>query len=193
MDIITSYKNVILLNVGPTKITNKQSRIEVDGIRESLDIFHRYGKVELSNLQGNLFIDGKNVGVYGKSVVGGSISISSSYRDVDLTGFSGKTTITLSHGDVRLDPLPLTHPIRVEGKYAKISLLWPDQEKYPFEAHAKGGDIKWNLPFELSYEQDNSTKTVKAFSWETDKPSIYFSTSYRSISVDEHPEEPEKQ
>jgi hypothetical protein len=193
VDIITSYKNVILLNVGPTKITNKQSRIEVDGIRESLDIFHRYGKVELSNLQGNLFIDGKNVGVYGKSVVGSSISISSSYRDVDLTGFSGKTTITLSHGDVRLDPLPLTHPIRVEGKYAKISLLWPDQEKYPFEAHAKGGDIKWNLPFELSYEQDNSTKTVKAFSWETDKPSIYFSTSYRSISVDEHPEEPEKQ
>ena len=193
VDITTSYKNVILYNVGPTKITNKQSRIEVDGVKDSLDIFHRYGKVELSNLQGNLSIDGKNVGVYGKSVVGDSISITSSYRDVDLAHFSGNTTITISNGDVHLNPLPLTHPIRVEGKYAKISLLWPDQDKYPFEAHAKGGDIKWNLPFELSFEQDNSTKTVKAFSWETGKPLIYFSTSYRTITVNEHQAEPEKQ
>ena len=193
MGITTSYKNIILSNAGPTIITNKQSRIEVDGVRESLDIFHRYGKVELSNIQGRLSVDGKNVEVSGKSVVGDRISISSSYRDVDLAGFSGETTITLSHGDVHLNPLPLTHPIRVEGKYAKIRLLWPGQEKYPFEAHAKGGDIKWNLPFELSYEQDNSTKTVKAFTLETDKPSIYFSTSYRPITVEQHPEEPEKQ
>ncbi len=193
VNITTSYKNVILSNVGPTKITDKQSRIEIDGVKESLDIFHRYGKVELSNIQGSLFVDGKNVGVYGKSVVGDKISISSSYRDVDLADFSGETTITLSHGDVYLDPLPLTHPIRVEGKYAKIRFLWPDQEKYPFEAHAKGGDIKWNLPFELSFEQDNNTKTVKAFTQETDKPSIYLSTSYRPITVDEHPEEPGKQ
>ena len=193
VEVITSYKKVILHNVGPTKITGKQSRIEVDGVKDSLDIFHRYGEVKLSNLQGNLLIDGKNVAVNGKSVVGDKISITSSYRDVDLADFSGETTISLANGDITLAPRPLTHPLRVEGRYARIKLFWPSQEKYPFEAHAKGGDIEWNLPFELSFQQDNSTKTVKAFSQERDKPSIYFSTSYRTITVEEYPEKPKNQ
>lgn len=183
--ISTSYKNVILFDVGPTKITGNNSRIEVDGAKDSLEITHRYGKLKLNNIQGNLSVDGKNVDVYGRTIVGEKILISSSYRTVDLAEFSGKTDILLSHGDIVLEPYPLTHSIEVKGQYADIKFYWPAGEKYPFEARTKNGDIKWKLPAEISFQEENGISTIKAFIQETEKPSILISTSYGTIRIEE--------
>lgn len=185
VDVLTSYKNVVLSDVGPAKITASHARVEVDGARGSLEIHHKYGRVKLNNIQGNLSIEGKNVGVLGRTIVGEKIYISSSYRSLDLAEFSGKTEILLSHGDIELEPSPLTHPIEVKGLYANIRLYWPTGEKYPFEARNERGNIKWNLPAELNLVEENRVTAVKAFSQETEKPSISLSTTYATIRVEE--------
>ncbi len=97
----------------------------------------------------------------------------------------GKTTIILSHGKAILEPSQLTHPIEVQGSYTDISLFWPLGGKYPFEAHVKGGSIKWNLPVELSSQKENGATIIKAFLQETENPSIFISTSYGTIRVEE--------
>ena len=71
--------------------------MEVDVGREYVDIEDNYSKVKVDNLQGDLIVDGKNLEVYGKSIVGQKIYITSSYQNVELFEFSGKTTILLEH------------------------------------------------------------------------------------------------
>lgn len=185
VEIESSYRKIALFDVGPTKISARHSNIEVEGARGYLDIKNNYGKVKADNVRGDLLVDGQNLRVYGKTIVGQKIYISSSYRDIELSEFSGKTTILLSHGTIVLQPSPLTHPIEVNGKYAGIKFYWPRGEKYPFEAKARNGDIKWRLPVELTYQEENDFYTIKAFLEEKEKPSIFLSTSYRTIWIEE--------
>jgi hypothetical protein len=185
VDVATSYKKIALFNVGPTKIRARHSPVEVDGAREYVDIEDNYSRVSVDNIKGDLIIDGKNLGVYGKTIVGQKIYVTSSYRNVELSEFSGNTIILLEHGAIVLDPSPLTHPIEVKGKYADIKFYWPLKEKYPFEARVKNGDIKWRLPDEISIQEEDHMSIVKAFFEEKEKPSISLSTSYRTIRVEE--------
>jgi hypothetical protein len=185
VEVATSYKKITLFDVGPTKIRARHSPVEVEGAREYVDIEDNYSRVSVDNLQGDLIVDGKNLGVYGKTIVGQKIYVTSSYRNVELSEFSGKTTILLEHGTIVLDPSPLTHPIEVKGKYADIKFYWPLREKYPFEARAKNGDIKWRLPDEISIQEEDHMSIVKAFLEEKEKPSISLSTSYSTIRVEE--------
>ena len=185
VEVTTSYKKISLFDVGPTKIRARYSPVEVEGAREYVDIEDNYSKVMVDNLQGDLVVDGKNLGVYGKTIVGQKIYVTSSYRNVELSEFSGQTTIILEHGEIVLDPSPLTHPIEVKGKYADIKFYWPQREKYPFEATVKNGDIKWRLPDEISIQEEDHMSIVKAFLEEKEKPSISLSTSYRTIRVEE--------
>ena len=185
-NIQTSYKKVDLADVGPVKIRASNCRIEIKGAKDSVDIENKYGKLELFDIHGNLRIDGKNLEVYGHSIIGETIDISTSYRKVELIDFQGKTEITHSNGDVGLEPLTLTHPIEVNGRYTDIKFYWHSGWRYPFEARAKGGNIEWNVSEGLSHEEDNGYKVIKAFDTETDKPSILLNTTYGSIRIEEY-------
>jgi hypothetical protein len=184
-EITTSYEKVTLSNVGPAKIICRHSPVEVDGARDFVDITDNYSTVRVSNLQGNLIVDGRNLKIYGKKIVGQEISVASSYENIELADFSGKTTIKNSHGEIFLQPLPLTHPLEVKGEYANIRFYWPSGGKYPIEAKAKNGEIKWKLPVELSFHEENSFSTIKAFLEEIGAPSIFLSTSYGTIWIGE--------
>ncbi|NQT80148.1 MAG: DUF4097 family beta strand repeat protein [Candidatus Aminicenantes bacterium] len=185
VNVENSYRKISLFNVGPTKITGHHSFVEVEGARGYLDVKDNYNKVKVINIKGDLTINGKSLGIYGKTIIGEKINISSSYRDVELSEFSGKTTITLSHGDIVLEPLPLTHPIEVNGAYAGIKFYWPLRGRYPIEAKVKNGDISWKLPVELNSQEDNHFSTIKAFLEEKENPAIFLSTSYRTILIEE--------
>lgn len=185
--VVTSYEDIMLMDVGPTKITGRQSTVEVDGAKGQLELTHRYGTVKLHNIQGDLFVDCQNTSVYGSQLTGEKIIISSSYRDIELAEFSGETIVTLSNGDLFLEPAPLVNPLRVEGRYCDIEFNMPFQEKYPLEARTKGGDISWKLPDEISSQEENGFTVIKAFLEEADRPSIFLSTRYGDITIEEQP------
>jgi len=185
VELESSYKNITLIHVGPTKIKGYSSTIEVEGAEKLVDVKNDYGKVRVTSIVGDLVIEGKNLEVTGKSIVGDKIDITSSYRDIELTEFSGNTTIVLSNGEIVLDPYPLTHPIEVKGEYANIRLRWPLGKKYRFEAKVKDGEIEWGLPAEISVQEEDHTRTVTAFIQEKESPSIFLSTSYRTIWVEQ--------
>lgn len=185
LDIQTSYKKISLFDVGQVKIRASNTRIEIDGAKDSVDVEDKYARINLNNIQGSLRVDGKNLEIYGKSVVGEMITLSTSYRKVELTEFQGKTEIVHSNGEVYLDPLPLTQPITVNGRYTDIKFSWPRGGRYPIEAKVRGGDIDWGIPVGLSKQEENGYSIIKAFTEEKDKPSIFLSTTYGSIRIEE--------
>jgi hypothetical protein len=187
-DIQTSYRKIDLSDVGPVQIRTNNSQVDVTGAKDSVDIENRYGKVELFDIQGNVKIDGRNLEVYGQSIIGERISVSTSYRKVELSRFQAKTLITLSNGDVGLEPMDLTHPIEVNGRYTDIQFYWQSGWRYPIEARARGGNIDWNVSEGLSQsvDEENGYKVLKAFDSEADKPSILLNTTYGSIRIEEY-------
>jgi hypothetical protein len=180
----SSYAEVFLRDVGPTTVRCSNCDIEIDGVRDSCDIIDKYGRVEVTNLEGDLKIDGKNMSVFGRSISGNSIFVSTTYRDIALEEFTGKTEIIHSNGNIFLTPSPLTSSLDVTGNYSDINLYWPEGGRYPLEAQNRGGDIKWELAEELSYEKENSVTVIKAFESETANPKIFLSTKYGTIRIE---------
>ncbi|NIM91592.1 MAG: hypothetical protein GTO17_11670 [Candidatus Aminicenantes bacterium] len=180
-----SYEKITLHYVGPTLINGKSSKIEIDGVEGDLRINDSYGKLKLNNIAGSLYIEGKSVEVSGTKIIGKNISISTSYKDIELADFSAKTAIQNYNGDIILDPTLLSQSLEARSEYGTIKFFWPKGKKYPFEARAKGGEINWNLPEEISFSEENGTKIIKAFLEETDKPSVLLSTRYGRIVVEE--------
>ena len=185
LDIENSYEKIELTNVGPVKIVANQSLIDIDGADGDINIINRYDKVRLKNIKGNVSVDGKNLGISGNGVHGDKITLSSTYEDIEFDNFSGKTSISLSHGNLSLSPSPLTFPLEVKGSHADIKFFWPENERYPLEAQAEQGDIQWKLDAEIDYQKDNGLSIVKAFLEETDKPTVFLSTTYGTIWIEE--------
>ncbi|MBN1222541.1 MAG: DUF4097 family beta strand repeat protein [Candidatus Aminicenantes bacterium] len=181
----SSYEDILLRDTGPAVVRGSNCNIEVERIRGSCDIIDNYGRVEVSDLQGNLKIDGKNLSVFARSIFGGTIFVSTTYRDIEMEDFAGKTEIVHSNGKIFLTPAPLTSAIEVKGKYSDINLFWPKNGRYPLEAQNKGGDIKWELEEELSYHKENGITIIKAFVSETLNPEILLTTSYGTIRIEE--------
>jgi hypothetical protein len=186
-DVGSSYRDMIVSIVGSAKVSGKNCEIDIDDVKDYCDVGCRYSKVTLSKIQGDLKIDAKNTSVYGKTLLGENISIDTSYRDVELEDFSGKTTILHSNGKILLTPNPLTLPLVVKGKYSTIDLYWPEGGNYPTEAENKGGDIEWLLPYELSHKKENSVTVIKAFMEQTGSPLISLYTTYGTIRIQESP------
>ncbi len=185
LDIENSYEKIELTDVGPVKIVANHSRIDIDGANGNIDISNRYDKVRLKNINGNVIVDGKNLGISGNNVHGDQITLSSTYQDIEFDNFSGKTSISLAHGELHLSPSPLTFPLEVKGSHVDIKFFWPENERYPLEAQAEQGDIQWKLDAEIDYQKDNGLSIVKAFLEETDKPSVFLSTTFGTIWIEE--------
>lgn len=185
LDIENSYEKIELIDVGAVKITGNQSPVEVEGARGDIAINNRYSKVRLKNIRGNVIIEGKNLGLSANKIVGDQITISSTYHDIELEDFSGKTSISLTHGNIHLTPSPLTHPLEVKASHTDIKLFWPEDGKYPIEAQAQQGEIKWKLETYVAFQKDNGLSVIKAFVEESAKPSIFLSTSYGTIWIEE--------
>lgn len=180
-DVGSSYRDIILTNIGAIKVRGKNCEIDLKDVKDYCVVESSYGKVMVTDIKGDLKIDGKNTSVYGKDMKGENITIDTTYRDVELEDFSGKTTIVHSNGDIILTPNPLTQSLIVKGKYSNIDFYWPKGGNYPTEAENKGGDIEWNLPYELSHKKENSVSVIKAFMAETETPLISLYTTYGTI------------
>lgn len=183
VEIDNSYKSITLTDVGPTIIRGNNSSVYAERVNTSLEISNRYARINLSDIQGNLQIDGKDVGVVAKGISADRIYISTTYKDVELEDFSGETTISLSNGDLILRPIPLTHSIDVKGSYLGIKLFWPGDALYPIEAQVKNGRIHWNLDQEPDIQVENGLSILKAF-LEEPTPKISLSTRYGNIQID---------
>ncbi len=185
LDIRNSYEKISLSRVGPTTIDSRHAVVDIDDITGNLEIRDDYGRIKLSRLNGNLWISGKHLAVHGRAIGAQEIYVSSSYEDVELIDFSGKTTVLLSHGKVSLTPLPITAAIEVRCDYSPITLYWPAGEKYPLEAQTKNGDIYWRLPGNIAIEEQNSLTRARAFAEIADKPRLFLSTTYSDIRIEE--------
>ena len=185
VEVESSYRPIILSEAGPTTIRGRHSDIEAKGISGPLEIMDTYAQLRLNNIKGNLKIEGTNMEIWADSVLADEIFVTSSYENVEILSFKGKTTVLLTHGDLALEPESVTGPIDVQASYASIRFGWPAGGKFPFEARTKSGNIQWNLADKPSLEETNGQSVTKAFLDESGKPSIRLSTSYGDIRVEE--------
>lgn len=187
LEVRNSYEKITLRNVGPSRIEGSHSSVDADGVSGNLEIDDTYEPIILNSIRGNLQITGGHMSVKGRGIVGDSIYVSSSYEDVDLADFAGKTTILLSHGNITLTPLPLTGSLEVRATYSPIVFFWPGEDRYPLEAQTKSSDIHWSLFGNVSPEEKDNLTLVRAFSEVSDKPRIVLSTTYGDIQFEKGP------
>jgi hypothetical protein len=187
LELRNSYEKITLRRVGPARLEGSHSEVDAQEVNGNLEITDTYEPVALKSVRGNLQINGEHVAVSAADVIGETIYVSSSYEDVNLADFSGKTTLLLSHGDISLTPLPLTGPLEVRATYSPIRLFWPGEERYPVEAQTKSSEIYWNIFGSVTTEEKDSLTIIRAFSEVTDKPRILLSTTYGDIEFEKGP------
>lgn len=180
-----TYDPIVLTDTGPVTVRAHHCDIEAKKLAGRLDISDRYARIEVTGVQGDLAIDSPNSEISAESVAAAEITVGSSYRNVSLRGFTGRTMITLSHGDLNLAPAAVTGTIDVQATYANVRFGWPAGGRFPFEGRTKSGEIFWSLADRPSLEETNGQSLTKAFQNETGKPAIRITTSYGDIRVEE--------
>lgn len=179
-----SYENIELTNIESAKIRSDNSPIEIYGAKRNLDIKNRYGRILLNDINGNIDIEGESLEIAGKNMFGELISISSSYRNIELDHFSSSAIISFSHGKITLSPSNKNiKSISVNGKYAEIEFILPPGLKIPMQAQTKSGQIKWELSPKGTEQISNGYSIVNAFLKEGEKPTILLVTTYGNIQV----------
>jgi hypothetical protein len=180
----TTYRDISLTDVGPATVVGHHSGVTVKGVKGSLDITNSYGQVKVEDIQGGLAVNGRSVEVSGRAITAPEISISTSYQDVDLSDFTGKTTVTMAHGNVSLAPRQITGDITVKAEYSAVTLVWPAGAANPFEARTRVGEIRWGLSAKPDLNEKNGSSVLKAFGSEQGRPMVNLSTSYADITVE---------
>jgi hypothetical protein len=185
VDVRTSYERVSLVDVGPATVVGQHAPVSADGVGGTLKVTTTYENVRANDVRGDLDVEGKNVGVVGKSIRADRIRIATSYEDIDLADFTGNAAVSLSHGDAVLAPASLDFTIEVSNVYGTVRLFLPRGECGPIEARSRGGEVKWGLAEPPSVNQTNGEALVKAFLDRVHRPGIVLSTSYGDIVVEE--------
>jgi hypothetical protein len=184
-EISTTYETIRIEDAGPVRIRARHCDIAAKNIGGLFDATNTYGRIRVENIGGDLKIDGQNVEVEGLVLRSPDVSVRTTYENVSLSGFAGKTSVFLSHGRLNLEPDPaLSGSVDVQGNYLDVQMLWPAGFRAPFEARTRDGRIFWNLPEGPDLQKSNGITELKAFSRETGKPAIKIETSHGDVQVD---------
>jgi hypothetical protein len=182
VDVDSSYERIVFENVGNVHISGDNSPISITGARGSVEIENRYARVDLEDIQGNVEVNGRDLGVWARGLTGDNVRINTSYRDVELDGFTGDALIALTNAALTLRPVTLDHPLEVKGEYCDITLYWPSGSRSYLEAQTKNGDIHWGLAEEPTVNVTNGHSILKAFP-EGQFPLILLATTYADIHI----------
>jgi hypothetical protein len=185
VEVHTSYEKTTLDNVGPSTVTGHHSAVTADRVSGDLKVTTSYENVRAEGVQGDFSVEGKSVGVIGKGIAGREIRIATSYENLDLSDFSGRTSISLAHGDAVLAPASLEFPVDIQNTYSTVRWIWPAGDRGPIEARARGGEIKWSLAVPPDLNTTNGESVVKAFTDRAGRPSVTIRTTYGDIEIRE--------
>lgn len=189
VEVGTSYESVLLEETGPARVVGNHADIRARTVR-GLTVVNRYARVDALDIQGDLSVEGRNIAVRAEQVQGREVRVLTSYEDVELVAFAGRTTVHLAHGDLILAPVSLGDPLEVRNEYSAVELRWPSGERNPLEAQTRGGNVRWELPSPPALNQTNGTSFLKAFSEAADRPPVVIVTSYGDIRIVEKPGTP---
>jgi len=187
VNIRNSYEKVTLNETGSAAINGHHSDVEAGDVAGGLKIKDSHARIRLNRVQGGLDVDGKSLAVTARSARGGDIRIVSSYENVDLLDFTGKTEVFLSHGNAVLVPASIDFPIAVTNSYSTIHFTMPGGGCGPFEARSRGGEVHWGLPAAPSINRTNGEALVQAFLDRTDRSPVSLLTSYADIEIGDGP------
>jgi len=182
VDVDSSYERIEFEDVGDVRIRGDNSPVSITGGRGSVDIQNRYARIDLENIRGDVEVTGRDLGLWARGLTGDKVMVNTSYRDVELEGFTGEAEITLSNADLILRPVSLAHPLEVKGEYCDITLFWPSGASPSLEAQTKNGDIYWGLPDKPAVNVTNGHSILKAF-LNDQPPLILLSTTYADIHI----------
>jgi DUF4097 and DUF4098 domain-containing protein YvlB len=185
VDVRTTYERVSLVDVGPATVVGHHTALEADGVAGTLKVATTYANVRANNIKGDLEVEGRSVGVVGRSIAADTIRIATSYEDLDLADFTGRADISLSHANAILVPTAISSAIDVKNSYGTVRIVWPKGTRVPLEARSKGGEVKWGLAERPDLETSNGEALVKAFAGAVEGVSVTLSTSYGDIVVEE--------
>jgi DUF4097 and DUF4098 domain-containing protein YvlB len=185
MEIESSYKSIRLQDTGPVKINAKQADITASGINGGLEIKNQYARIQVACIKGPVLdIRGKSIAIEADDIDMQEIYVSSSYRDISISDFTGKTTVIHSNGKVSLYPEGLSDSITVQGDISDIYLYWPRNQKLWLSAQAERGKVNWNYPAGPEIRIENGHTLKKSFSGDAPQHLISLFTKYGTIWVE---------
>lgn len=182
-EIGSSYETIRLKRAAAARIRGGHCDIVLSGIEGPVDVLNDNGSLTADDIRGDFKVEGRNLGVTGRLISGSEIILQTSYQDVRLLDFSGRAKVTLSHGDLTLQPRDLASPVEVHGSTCAVTLEWPAGLRAPFDGQTTSGNIVWELAEKPSLQKSNGTSETKAFPDAAGKPGLTIITTYGDIVV----------
>jgi hypothetical protein len=185
LTIANSYDRIRLARTGAVRVDADHSDLEAENVLGDCEVRDSYGDIRLTDIQGAVQVEGRSLSLTGRRLNGPELRVTTSYQNVELDDFGGRTEIRISHGDLALTPAALSGPLDVQGEYAGIRFHWPKGQRYPLQARSRGGRVSWTVAGPAPQAEENGTFVLKAFADAVGQPPITLSTSYDNIVIED--------
>lgn len=145
------YSNISVESVNgsgkPVNIQNTSGQVDLSNITRDIIINDSYSKIKLSNIQGNVSVDGNGSTVHGRKVTGNLI-VNNEYGDIRMDELSA-STVEITNKSNKVDIELLTKPAKIDVKneYGPVYVSLPEFSG-DVRLKASYGKITTNLPIE---------------------------------------------
>ncbi len=141
-------------------VKSSSGKIEISNVMGDIKIEDSYSKVQLSTIQGNVNLDGEGTGVLGKKITG-NMFVRTQYADVDVRELSA-STVEISNKSSKVDIQLLTKPLKVEivNEYGPVDITFPEYSG-DVKFRVSYGTIKTNLPVDVEEIGDGAIASGK--------------------------------
>ncbi len=151
VNIKAPYSNISVETVNgagsSVNIQNTSGQIDLSNIPRDIIINDSYSKIKLSNIQGNVSVEGNGSVVHGRMITGNLI-VNNEYGDIRMDELSASTVEIINKSNT-VDIELLTKPLKIDVKneYGPVYVSFPEFSG-DVRLKASYGKIKTNLPIE---------------------------------------------
>lgn len=158
----TSFDGVQLTKVGGNaRVRNQHGEVKVTDVKGALVADASFQQVEIEDVGGLVEVTVSHGGLKARGLAKGA-RVKVSGDDVNIEGFAGPIDVQGERASVHLSPRgPLTETILVRTTHGGIRLEVPAGSHFDFDARAKRGDVRADIPGLVLVRPDARSVTGK--------------------------------
>jgi hypothetical protein len=175
IQVINSYGEVRANGInGKLDLSTTQRPLEIRDCSGQFNVTTRYAECRLTNLKGNLNVDGRGR-IYIEEIKG-DVTVSNEYSPLEILNVDGNLNVSVTEGNLRIEKV--TKPVIIDARGTKVQIA-ELQDSLKIKASHRNVDIS-NVASQITIESRYTTLSLKNV-----KGSVEIDSSSDTISADD--------
>jgi DUF4097 and DUF4098 domain-containing protein YvlB len=184
-----AYSSIAMEECGGLFFEGRQTKLKLKRINHRIRIKNAHQPIYMSEINGDVFIDGRNCRIDMDKVTAGEVVVKNAYNYAALDKISARNLdLLLRNGDLDLAFDRITGKINIKNRHSKVTLIVPAGVQPLYNIQARYGSVINRTSDRLTLIKERGRVLANSNALEG-SPEIAISTTYGDILLDDRTRE----